>query len=85
MLLYVNNKKYICAICDKTDILKILFLYRDPPNDDEIYQQYDAPKESLNEIINELLSKNWSRAYIPDINIKGSGFDHTITLDDIHL
>lgn len=87
MLLFTQEKNdhYICAICDSTDVLKIIFLYRDPPKNDKVYAQYSKPKDSLDTIIDDLISKKWIRSYIPDIIIKNKDFEHRIGLSDIFL
>jgi len=87
MLLFIqkNNNKYICAICDKTDNLKIIFIYRDPPKKDEIFSFYEQPKAKLNDLILELKEKNWIDAFIPDIILKNRNFKHTITMNDIFI
>lgn len=87
MLLFIqkDNNKYICAICDKTDILKIKFIYRDPPKNDEIFSFYEQPKAKLNELILELKEKNWIDAYIPDIILKNNNQEQIITMKDIFM
>lgn len=87
MLLFIqkDNNKYICAICDKTEILKIIFIYRDPPKKDEVFSFYEKPKDKLNELILELKEKNWIDAYIPDIVLKDKNFEQVITMKDIFM
>lgn len=87
MLLFTqkNSTHYICAICDKTDILKVIFIYRDPPKNDNIVAQYEHSKDKLDTIISDLVKTNWIKSFIPDIIIKNKDFEHRIGLDDIFL